>query len=117
MMAMDQPYELLSRGKPSGLVEIPVSWALDDFAYYGLRTDGAMPDPARVLAIFESEFDEAYKEGTLVVVTMHPAISGLRSRAVVLTKLIDHMTARRGVWFATCGDIATFVKARQSSSR
>ena len=35
LMAMDQPYEIVSMGKPTGLIELPISWILDDYPYYG----------------------------------------------------------------------------------
>jgi peptidoglycan/xylan/chitin deacetylase (PgdA/CDA1 family) len=113
MMAMDQPYELMSHGKHTGLIELPVSWALDDFAYFGLNSNGSLPLPESVFQIFRSEFDVAYQERTLVVLTMHPAVSGLRSRVVELEKLVAYMKSKPDVWFATGEQVASYVKASQ----
>ena len=34
-MADDMPYELMSNGEPTGVVELPVEWLLDDYPYFG----------------------------------------------------------------------------------
>src|SRR5262249_41288974 len=33
-MAMDEPYELVQAGKPTGLTQLPIRWILDDFPHY-----------------------------------------------------------------------------------
>ena len=43
LMAMDSPYLLMANGQDTGLIELPVSWILDDAPYFG-RT-GALPSP------------------------------------------------------------------------
>jgi hypothetical protein len=42
-MAMDEPYELVQNGKPTGLTELPIEWILDDFPYYGGDASGSAP--------------------------------------------------------------------------
>jgi peptidoglycan/xylan/chitin deacetylase (PgdA/CDA1 family) len=54
-MAMDEPYELVHKGTPTGLVELPVEWMLDDFPYYGARASGSLPLPGAVREIWERE--------------------------------------------------------------
>ena len=71
-----------------------------------------MPSPDLVLQVFQSEFDAAYDEGGLYVLTMHPHITGHRSRAAALDQLIAHMRSRPGVWFATHEEIARYVRAQ-----
>ena len=56
------------------------------------------------------EFDVAYDEHGLFVLTMHPHISGHRSRVAWLEKLIAHMKSKAGVWFATEEEIARYLK-------
>jgi hypothetical protein len=41
---------------------------------------------------------------------MHPHVIGHRSRIVLLDKLIQHMKAKPGVWFATQEEVARYVK-------
>ena len=66
--------------------------------------------------VFQSEFDVAYDEGGLFILTMHPHITGHRSRVAGLEKLIVHMKSKPGVWFATHEEIAKYVKAASGSS-
>jgi peptidoglycan/xylan/chitin deacetylase (PgdA/CDA1 family) len=65
--------------------------------------------------VFRSEFDVAYDEGGLYILTMHPHITGHRSRVAALEKLILHMKSKPGVWFATHEQIARYVKANPGS--
>jgi len=111
LMASDDAYEILLAGKPSGVVELPIGWILDDYAYFG-GTNGTMPSPELVLQVFQSEFDSAYEEGGLYVLTMHPHITGHRSRAAALDQLIAHMRSRPGVWFATHEQVARYLRAQ-----
>lgn len=111
LMASDDAYEVLIAGKPSGVVELPIGWILDDYPYYGVNS-GAMPSPELVFEVFRSEFDSAYEEGGLFVLTMHPHITGHRSRAAALDRLIAHMRSRPGVWFATHEQVARYLRAQ-----
>ena len=109
LMADDRAYELLQNGKPTGMVELPVEWILDDAPLFDPRGDRYSP-PREVAKVWIDEFDKAYEEGTMVVFTMHPHISGHRSRIVALETLIAHIKTKPGVWFATHGDAAEYVR-------
>jgi peptidoglycan/xylan/chitin deacetylase (PgdA/CDA1 family) len=41
---------------------------------------------------------------------MHPKYIGHRSRMMMLEKLVEHIRARKDVWFATHEAIARYVK-------
>lgn len=114
LMASDDAYEMLIDGSPSGVVELPIERILDDFPYFGGNADGSNPAPGAVLEVFRMEFDVAYEEGGLFVLTMHPHIMGHRSRVAILERLIEHMKAKPGVWFATHEDVARYVKGSSS---
>jgi peptidoglycan/xylan/chitin deacetylase (PgdA/CDA1 family) len=113
LMADDDPYEIDEEGKPTGIVELPVEWIRDDAVYFNMNRFTAhrpyTPPPA-VLDIFKREFDRAYKEGGLFLLTMHPHVSGYRSRIFILEDLIRHIQDHEGVWFGTHADIARFAK-------
>jgi peptidoglycan/xylan/chitin deacetylase (PgdA/CDA1 family) len=112
LMADDRPYEILEEGKPTGVIELPVEWLLDDYPYFGFdRYTSVRPHiaPADVLDIWTAEFDKAREEGTLFVLTMHPKYIGHRSRIAMLEKLIEHIVACKSGWFATHEDIARYV--------
>jgi peptidoglycan-N-acetylglucosamine deacetylase len=113
LMADDDPYEILDDGQATGIVELPVEWIRDDAVYFNMNRFTAhrpyTPPPA-VLDIFIREFDRAYEEGGLFLLTMHPHVTGYRSRIFILEELIRHMQARSGVWFATHADIARYAR-------
>ena len=111
LMADESPYELLQDGKPTGMVELPVEWILDDAPLFNPRGESYSP-PREVAQVWIDEFDKAYDEGTMLVLTMHPHISGHRSRIVALEALIAHIQAKGAgkVWWATHGDVAEYVR-------
>ncbi len=111
LMASDDAYELLLDGQPTGIVELPIERILDDFPYFGGGANGSNPSQQDVLEIFKDEFDLAYEERGLFILTMHPHIMGHRSRVALLDRLIQHMKAKPGVWFATHEEVARHVKA------
>jgi peptidoglycan/xylan/chitin deacetylase (PgdA/CDA1 family) len=114
LMASDDAYEVNLDGRPTGLVELPIERIVDDAPYFG-AADGSMPSTELVLGVFQSEFDVAYDEGGLYVLTMHPHYTGHRSRVAMLDRLITHMKSKPGVWFATHEDIAKHLKGMLSA--
>jgi peptidoglycan-N-acetylglucosamine deacetylase len=115
LMASDDPYELNLDGKPTGLIELPIERILDDFPYFGGNTDGSNPSLGDVYEVFQSEFDVAYQEGGLYLLTMHPHLTGHRSRTAMLERLITYMKSKPGVWFATHEQIANHVKGAMNA--
>lgn len=113
LMADNDPYELEQHGESTGIVELPVEWIRDDAVYFNMNRFQALRPytaPETVLDIFRREFDGAWDEGGLFLLTMHPHVIGYRSRLFILAELIAHMQARGGVWFATHKDIAAYVR-------
>ena len=113
LMADDDPYEIVEDGKATGIVELPVEWIRDDAPYLNMdRFSSIRPytPPGGVLEIFRREFDGAYAEGGLFLLTMHPHIIGHHSRMQILEELVRHIKSHPGVWFATHADIAQYCK-------
>jgi peptidoglycan/xylan/chitin deacetylase (PgdA/CDA1 family) len=113
LMADDDPYELLDGGEPTGIVELPPEWIRDDAPYFNfLRFSALRPytAPSAVEEIFRAEFDGAYDEGGMFLLTMHPHVIGHRSRIALLDRLVAHMHARPGVWFATHEEVARWCR-------
>ncbi len=110
LMASDDAYELLLDGTPTGVVELPIERILDDAPYFGSNADGSNPSIGDVYEVFQSEFDVAYEEGGLFLLTMHPHMTGHRSRTAMLERLVQYIKGRPGVWFATHEQIARHVK-------
>jgi peptidoglycan/xylan/chitin deacetylase (PgdA/CDA1 family) len=109
LFADDDPYEIVSAGRPTGIVELPVEWIRDDAAYFMMNRFGAQrpyTPPADVLDIFRREFDGARAEGGLFLLTMHPHVIGYRSRIFILEELLDHIASTGDAWIATHAEIA-----------
>ncbi len=109
LMADDRPYELLQNGEPTGMVELPVEWILDDAPLLNPRGNSYSP-PREVLQVYIDEFDKAYEEGTMFLLTTHPHIIGHRSRIVILEELIAHIQQKGDVWWATHEQVARYVR-------
>lgn len=115
LMADDAPYELVADGRRTGIVELPVEWILDDYPYFGMdRRSAIRPHmtPSEVLEIWRAEFDFAYEEGGMFLLTMHPQIIGHRSRIAMLESLIQYIAGKPGVWFATHEQIARVAQSQ-----
>jgi peptidoglycan/xylan/chitin deacetylase (PgdA/CDA1 family) len=115
LMGDDRPYEIVAAGERTGLIELPVEWILDDYTYYSFdwqtHAYHRMADSG-VYEIYQAEFDAAYAERTLFLLTMHPFITGHRSRLSVLQRLIRHMMSQPGVWFGTHEAVAQAASIR-----
>jgi peptidoglycan/xylan/chitin deacetylase (PgdA/CDA1 family) len=113
LMADDDPYELLAQGEPTGIVELPPEWIRDDAPYFNFVRFSALRPytaPSAVEEIFRAEFEGAYAEGGMFLLTMHPHVIGHRSRIAMLDRLVAHMKGRPGVWFATHAQVAQWCK-------
>lgn len=109
LMADDRPYEIVANGEPTGFVELPVDWILDDAPLMNPLGD-RYSNPRDVLQVYKDEFDVAYEEGTTFVLTMHPHYIGHRSRIVVLRELVEHIKSKPGAWFGTHEEAVRWVR-------
>jgi peptidoglycan/xylan/chitin deacetylase (PgdA/CDA1 family) len=109
LMADDDPYELVADGQPTGIVELPPEWIKDDAVYFNMVRFSALrpyTPPSAVEEIFRAEFDGAYEEGGLFLLTMHPHVIGHRSRIALLDRLVTYIKSKPGVWFGTHEEVA-----------
>jgi peptidoglycan/xylan/chitin deacetylase (PgdA/CDA1 family) len=112
LMGDEVPYMLET---PKGQVmELPVSWATDDWPTYVHAPDlnymfQVLP-PDRAMEVFMAEF-EALRAcpGGLWVGVWHPFVSGRLSRWQRVEKMIEYMMSTGDVWFATMEEIANHV--------
>ena len=91
-------------GRDSGLVEVPVYWAMDDWPHFEPapeRGRDGLAAPSKVLEIWTSELRYAYDRapGGLLMVTMHPECIGRGHRMAMLEQFIDAAAALDGVVF------------------
>ena len=111
LQSMDEPYEIESNGEATGMVELGIDWTLTETAFLG--RGGTMPSPEQVFKLYQDEFDGAYEQGTTFVLTLHPHVTGHRAPMKYFEQLIAYMKAKPGVWFATCEQIARYVKSAE----
>jgi peptidoglycan/xylan/chitin deacetylase (PgdA/CDA1 family) len=97
-------------GAAGTLVEVPVSWGLDDWEQYaflpGLTGSGLIESPAKALEMWTLELEAMHQLGAVFVLCCHPFLSGRPSRAEALERLIERMTSRDGLWITTVGEVA-----------
>lgn len=101
-----EPYRF---GPTSPLVEMPVSWVLDDFPHFELLRGvyNQIAPPEKVYGIWQGEFDymaDHCPDGVFTL-TMHPECIGRAHRVPGLERLIEHMR-ERGAGFETLGAVA-----------
>lgn len=116
LMDADEPYV---HDDPPGLVELPVSWVLDDAPFFWFDEDSwnkTIHSAAAVKAIWQEEFSAAYNNGGYIDLTMHPQITGRPARLQMLDELIGWMKGHEGVWMTTGSAVAGYVRGQQSRS-
>ncbi|MBS1888519.1 MAG: polysaccharide deacetylase [Actinobacteria bacterium] len=94
-------------GEPCELVEMPISWMLDDFPLFEFEVGWSYSQhpPSHVREIWQKEFDWAYENeaGGAVTIIMHPQVIGRGSRLTMLDELIQYMASHQGVVFESLG--------------
>ena len=97
-------------GPPSRVLELPVSWGLDDFPAfeYVPRMNAGLSSNEVVYQRWKDHFDYCYREidGGVVTVAVHPQSIGRAPNIMMLERFIGHMKSHPGVWFAPLSDIA-----------
>ncbi len=90
-------------GPPGPLVEVPVSWALDDWPHFepGAKGVGPMSAPSKVEEIWVGELGYAWERepGGLLTITMHPEAIGRGHRLPMLERFIAVARSLDGVVF------------------
>ncbi|MBX9606050.1 MAG: polysaccharide deacetylase [Gammaproteobacteria bacterium] len=103
--SLDGPYRF---GATTGLVEMPVTWMLDDFppAEFVLGMNTGLQAPSQMEECWRADFDYAHRDcaGGVFILTMHPQTIGRGRYFLMLERLLDTFAARDGVVFETMGD-------------
>lgn len=118
LMDADRPYHLAIGPAPDSprLVEIPISWALDDWEQYAYIPDeersGVIESPSKVREMWTAELRATTAEHGCCVFTMHPFLSGRPARAAALADILDEMLRLQdeGLWIADMRTIAAHVE-------
>jgi peptidoglycan/xylan/chitin deacetylase (PgdA/CDA1 family) len=107
LMDSDHPYV-----HESGLVELPMTWSLDDWNRYNYvpgYASSPILSPSVVVDQWAEELDATVAVGGLFDLTMHPFISGRPARVAALEGLIRRARSMDGVWIAAGDEIAAWV--------
>ena len=117
-VAADKPMVF---GETTDLVEIPISWSLDDHPHFEFfRTPGfLMPGLANANAVLENfvadfEYMRRTTEWGMLVYTFHPYVIGRGHRMLMLEKLIDALGGM-GAEFLTLDEIQQEFRARAAA--
>jgi peptidoglycan/xylan/chitin deacetylase (PgdA/CDA1 family) len=109
-------------GEETSLVEMPISWSLDDFPHFEFlrqpETILASLQPAR--AVMQNWLDEfVYMQKTtdwgVLTYTMHPYVIGRGYRMLALEGLVDELR-KRGATFMTMEDAAREAQQRMTEA-
>ena len=97
-------------GPESRILEIPVSWYLDDFPFVEF-----IPSINHVGATSASMLYERWKDAFdyalahvpngVFTLTVHPQTIGRAQHIAMLERLLEHMTTQGGVWFASLSEV------------
>src|SRR5262249_18556576 len=100
----DAPYtvEVAADRADETLIELPWTWPLDDAPFYGHGGSGGIRRPADVVQMWIDEFDAALQLTGYFMLVCHPRFTGRPARIVAFERLIEHVKAQPGVWFARC---------------
>ena len=105
--AKDGPYIF---GREVEMVELPVTWGLDDFPafewLYGVNQ--GLSAPSQVYERWAGDFDYLcdFVGAGVYCLTMHPQVIGRGHRLLMLNRLVEHMKERTGVRFSTMAEVA-----------
>ena len=111
----EQPYPIKA---PQGqLTALPINLPLDDV---NALFDRHIPISRYELMLKEG-FDALYQEGAknarLLVLNLHPWLMGQPFRVRYLTRALDYMTRREGVWTANGSEIIDWYRSNPPSER
>ncbi len=117
----DGPYLF---GQEVDLVEMPVSWVLDDFPHFeyvrlGNRLSPGLSAASKVEEIWRAEFDFMCRDvpDGVFTLTMHPQVIGRGHRMLMLEQLIDHMKEGTEIQFSTLGQAAETFRSASGRAR
>lgn len=104
VVSEEEPFRF---GEATKLIEMPISWSLDDFPHfeYMRMPNGIMPGLANAGLVLENfvqdfEYMQRIEEWGVLTYTFHPFVSGRGHRMIMLERLICSLL-ERGAQFAT----------------
>lgn len=113
----DSPYFLTIDGQTTEIVELCWRWVMDDAAHYiyqpAVIGGRSMPDPRAVMDTWISEFDVLHAEpGSMMMIAMHPELSGQPSRLAALEGFIKHALSQGDVRIGRCDEVTEALRGQ-----
>jgi len=106
--SLDSAYRF---GTTTELVEMPVTWGLDDFpvSEFVLGFNQGLQGPSAVEEMWRGDFDYACRNshGGVFILTLHPQTTGRGNRMSMLERLLVHFSAQDNVVFDTMHNYAS----------
>ena len=92
-------------GAPTDLLEMPISWSLDDYPHfeYGVTQAGILPGLSAAGGVLQNWIDDFdYMAEThdwgVITFTFHPFVIGRGHRMKILARLLDHLSAKGAIF-------------------
>jgi len=96
-------------GEPSPVLELPVSWYLDDFpaVEYIPGVNAGLGSTDVIFERWKDHFDYALESvsNPVLSLTVHPQTIGRAHHIQMFERLVDYMAGHDGVWFASLSEI------------
>jgi peptidoglycan/xylan/chitin deacetylase (PgdA/CDA1 family) len=108
------PYYVADAQGENYLLNLPFHYAIDDAMFFNFGwvesgpTGQRLADPESVLDIWWDAFEYLYGRGSYLNICLHPFISGRSMRTAMLSRFINKMKAKPGVWMTTCEELARY---------
>ena len=107
LQAMDEPYEIVSNGEATGLVELGIDWTLAGPLSRPERHDASARAPLQAVS---RRVRRRADMRTTFVLTLHPHVTGHRAPLRYFDQFVAYIKSKPGVSFTTCEQIARYVK-------
>ena len=110
---LDDDWPYLFRSEHNELIELPISWVLDDFTFFGHnlfpKLGWGIQHPPAVGLIWRDELDSFEKGGGFGCLVLHPEVIGRRTRVRMLRDVLEGFVGRSR--FVRCADLAEEIMA------
>jgi len=97
-------------GPASRILEIPVTWYLDDFPFVELYPAVGLPGSTSPQMLFDRwkdtfDYGLANVPNGVFTLTVHPQTIGRAQNIMMFERLVSYMREQDGVWFASLSDV------------
>jgi hypothetical protein len=112
------PYRHVLRDGSPGPIEIPQQPSLGDWGYGATHIKSPRPLFPRehVLSIWQDDFEMLREWGGLVMLVLHPQVTGRPMRMKILRDFIAFTRKHDKVWYATAAEVAEVFQAQEQAA-